>query len=147
MEHTQDLYDRALRIASEAHSGQKDRGGKPYILHPIRVAERCKTRIAKVVALLHDVVEDTDVTLEDLLEAGFPAEVVSSVGLLTRHDGEDYQEYIERVAESAVATEVKIADLCENMDITRLKTLTKNDLERLRKYHRAYRFLSKKNVY
>ena len=110
MSFLQNLYDKALAIASEAHKGQKDRGGAPYILHPINVANRCKSDRAKVVALLHDVVEDSNVTLKDLDDAGFPKDMVIAVSFLTKKSYERYETYIISISNNELATEVKIAD-------------------------------------
>ena len=147
MSFLQNLYDKAFAIAWEAHKGQKDRGGAPYILHPINVANRCKSDRAKVVALLHDVVEDSKVTLKDLDDAGFPKDMVIAVSFLTKTSDESYESYITTISNNELATEVKIADLQENMDITRLKKLTDKDFQRLEKYHEAYKYLTNLKQY
>ena len=147
MSFLQNLYDKAFEIASKAHKGQKDRGGSPYILHPINVANRCKSDRAKVVALLHDVVEDSNVTLKDLDDAGFPKDMVIAVSFLTKKSDETYESYITSISNNELATEVKIADLQENMDITRLKKLTDKDFQRLQKYHEAYKYLTNQKQY
>ncbi len=136
------LYDIALSIAIRAHEGQQDKSGRTYVMHPIRVAERCKDPRAKVVALLHDTIEDTEMTAEQLRSEGMPEEIVAAVLSLTRQTGEDYDEYVRRAAENAISREVKMADLEDNMDVRRLKTITDEDMERLRKYHRAWHFLN-----
>ena len=132
----------AIRIAVEAHRGQRDRSGAPYVLHPLRVMLRVQTEAERMVAMLHDVVEDTALTLEELREHGFPAEVVAAVDHLTRRDGEGYGEYVERAAANPVARRVKIADLEDNMDVRRLGALSAADVERLDRYHRAWRRLT-----
>ncbi|MBO2524260.1 MAG: hypothetical protein CW341_00955 [Bacteroidetes bacterium] len=137
-----ELYDLALQIATKAHEGQKDKSGYEYIMHPIRVAERCKDTRAKIVALLHDTIEDTFVTTDYLREQGFPDEIIEGVLSVTKHQGESYDEFVRRAAENPLGKEVKKADLEDNMDISRLKELTDEDVGRLRKYLRAWQFLN-----
>ena len=137
-----DLYLKALSFATKCHEGQKDKGGSDYIGHPIRVADRCSSSTAMVVALLHDVMEDCDVTADDLLAEGFPKEVVKTVAILTRGDTETYNEYIQRLSKNKLAREVKLADLEDNMNVRRLnRELTEGDLSLLNRYIRAYKFL------
>lgn len=114
------MINKAFEIARHAHAGQVDKGGNPYILHPVRVALNCQTAEEKIVALLHDVVEDTPVTLEELQRQGFSREVIEAVHCLTKEPGEDYDAFIKRVATNPIATRVKIQDLKDNMDTTRL---------------------------
>ena len=135
------LTDLALAIASEKHDGQTDKSGMPYIGHVVRVAERCQSPTAKIVALLHDIIEDTDVTADYLREKGIPDDIVACVLIMTRRDGESYEDYIRRVAANPVCREVKISDLEDNMDIRRLTDLTDYDFQRLRKYLKAWHFL------
>ncbi len=137
-----ELYDLALSIAKRAHDGQKDKSGCDYILHPIRVAERCKDPRAKIVALLHDTIEDTYVTADYLRSQGFPEDIVSGVLAVTRHADEDYETFVRRAARTAIGREVKIADLEDNMDVRRLKEITDKDVERLQKYLRAWHYLT-----
>lgn len=126
----------ALAFAVEAHKGQKDKGKKPYIYHPIYVAEQVEGDIAKSVAYLHDVVEDTKYTLEDLRNAGFSDEIVDAVDVLTKREGMSYEKYIEKVAKNPLATTVKLADLEHNSQISRIKNPTKKDLKRCEMYHK-----------
>ncbi len=137
-----ELYDLALQIATKAHEGQKDKSGYEYIMHPIRVAERCKDTRAKIVALLHDTIEDTFVTTDYLRKQGFPDEIIEGVLSVTKREGESYDEFVRRAAENPLGKEVKKADLEDNMDIRRLKELTDEDVGRLRKYLRAWQFLN-----
>ena len=130
-------YDHALQIAIRAHEGQKDKSEREYVMHPIRVAERCKDPRAKIVALLHDTIEDTDVTADYLRSEGFPEEIICAVLSVTKHEGESYENFVHRASENAFGREVKIADLEDNMDIRRLKEITDEDVARLRKYLRA----------
>ena len=137
-----ELYDLALQIAIRAHEGQKDKSGRNYIMHPIRVAERCKSSKAKIVALLHDTIEDTTVTTDYLREQGFPEEIIEGVLSVTKREGETYEDFVRRAAQNTIGKEVKMADLEDNMDIRRLKEITDKDVERLRKYLRAWQHLN-----
>lgn len=128
------ILKRAVKLATEAHAGQLDKGGNPYILHPLAVMEQMSTETEKIVAVLHDVVEDTAVTLEDLRQYGFSEEVVSAIEALTRTKHEPYDLYIERVQRNALAVKVKIADMIHNSDITRIKSPTEKDYQRVQKY-------------
>ena len=132
----------AEEIAREAHKGQVDKAGKEYINHPLYVASQMTTKDEKIVALLHDVVEDTHVTLEYLRKQGFSSEIVDAVDAITKRDNEDYSEYLHRVKSNSLARKVKLADLFHNMDISRLQTPTEKDYERLEKYKKAYQYLS-----
>ena len=133
----------AVSIAALAHRGQKEKAGAPYLLHPLRMMLRMKSEAAMMAAVLHDVVEDTDWTLERLREKGFPEEVLQAVECLTHNEGESYDEFIERVRKNHIAQEVKIADLEDNMNIQRINEMGAKDLERLGKYHRAWCVLTK----
>ncbi len=135
------LLEKALVIATKAHEGQKDKAGSPYILHPIRVSNRCLTDEEKIVALLHDVIEDTNVSASDLLASGFPRNIVEAVLSVTRNEGESYEDFVIRSKQNPIGRQVKIHDLEDNMDITRLRQLTEKDLKRLNKYLTAYRVL------
>jgi len=135
-------YDRALQIAIRAHEGQKDKSGRDYVMHPIRVAERCKSPKAKVVALLHDTIEDTEVTADYLKGQGFPEEIVEGVLSVTKREGEPYQEFVRRAARNPIGKEVKLADLEDNMDLRRLGELTDEHVTRLRKYLSAWHYLN-----
>ena len=128
-----ELYDLALKIAIQAHRDQKDKSGREYVMHPIRVAERCKDPRAKIVALLHDTIEDTEVTVEYLREEGFPEEIINGILSVTKKEGESYEDFVRRAAENEIGIIVKKADLEDNMDIRRLREITDKDVERLRK--------------
>lgn len=138
------LLERAISIAVEAHRGQQDRNGAPYILHPLRMMCCVATEAEKVVAVLHDVVEDTDWTFEDLKREGFDDGTLKALDCLTKREGEDYEDFIQRSAKNSLAHRVKIADLEDNMDVRRLKRVTEKDRERLEKYLRAWRELQGK---
>lgn len=133
--------EEAIALAVEAHRGQRDRAGAPYVLHPLRMMFRVETDAERMAAVLHDVVEDTDRTLDDLRAEGFPEEVVAAVDHLTRREGEGYDDFVRRAAAHPVARRVKIADLEDNMDVRRTGTVTEEDVERLTRYHRAWRSL------
>ena len=134
--------ERAILLAVQAHQGQKDKNGEPYILHPIRVMCRVDTETEKIIAILHDVVEDTPITLKDLEEAGYPPEVISGVDALSRRADETYGQFIERVNLNPIARRIKLADLEDNMDIRRLANLNNRDLERLHRYQQAWQILT-----
>lgn len=130
----------ALTTAYKAHEGQLDRSGLPYIFHPYHVAEQMTDEITCAIALLHDVVEDTSMTLAELAEL-FPAEVIEGVRLMTHEDGVDYYDYVRKI-KGTVAEPVKRADIAHNSDLSRLDTVTEKDIVRLEKYQRALRILN-----
>jgi (p)ppGpp synthase/HD superfamily hydrolase len=134
--------EEAIGIAVQAHRGQTDKAGAPYILHPLRMMFAVQTDAERMAAVLHDVVEDTDWTLDALRERGFPEHVVTAVDHLTRREGESYEAFVLRAAAHPVARRVKVADLEDNMDVRRTGTVSADDLERLAKYHRAWRLLT-----
>lgn len=134
------LLEKAINLATEAHRGQTDKQGHPYILHPLRVMNAGITMFEKMCGVLHDVVEDTPWTCEQLLNEGFPAEVVEAVKCLSKEcENEDYQIFINRVCTNNLAMRVKLNDLKDNMDITRYNHLADADMARLNKYLRAYK--------
>ena len=130
--------ERAIRLAVEAHQGQKDKAGVPYILHPLRVMFGMRAETEMMTAVLHDVIEDTEWTLDTLREEGFPEQVLEALDRLTRRDEESYEAFIDRVKDNPIARSVKLADLEDNMDIKRISNLTEKDSDRLAKYHRAW---------
>lgn len=131
----------ALELAVEKHKNQTDKAGNPYILHPLHVMENVNSKEGKIVAILHDIIEDTDVTEDYLLKIGLSKRIVDAVVALTRSEDIDYQGYIKTLSSNPLAKEVKLADLEHNMDLKRLPTLEKKDLERNRKYQIAYHYL------
>jgi (p)ppGpp synthase/HD superfamily hydrolase len=137
------LLEKAIGIAVEAHRGQKDKAGAPYILHPLRMMGRMETAQEKIVAVLHDVVEDTTWTLDRLQREGFPDEILRALDGVTKRAAESYEEFVERSRSNPIAWRVKVADLEDNMDLRRLETLTNKDFARLRKYHRAWKQLNR----
>ena len=137
-----EMTKKAVLTAFQAHEGQKDRSGLPYVLHPVHLAEQMTTEDACVVALLHDVLEDSDMTVSDLRELGFTEVQLEAVELLTRGEDEDYTEYVRRLKSNPLARTVKLADLNHNMDRTRLKDWTMKDEQRHKKYENAVRILT-----
>jgi (p)ppGpp synthase/HD superfamily hydrolase len=129
--------ERAIALAAQKHAGDVDKAGAPYILHPIRVMLGVETLEEKMAAVLHDVVEDTDVTLADLAAEGFPPAVVRAVDALTKRKGEDYMDFVRRAGADPVARRVKLADLADNMDLSRLPNPGDVDHARVEKYRRA----------
>ena len=131
----------ALELAVEKHKNQTDKAGNPYILHPLHVMENVNNKEGKIVAILHDIIEDTDITEDYLFKIGLSKRIVDAVVALTRSEDIDYQEYIKNLSSNPLAKEVKLADLEHNMDLKRLPTLEEKDLERNRKYQIAYHYL------
>lgn len=135
----------AIAIAAQAHKGQTDKAGSTYILHPIRMMMKMKTESEMMTAILHDVVEDTDWTIEKLRTQGFSEEVLAALECVTNREGEDYDQFIERAGTNPIARKVKIADLEDNMDVKRLETLTDKDATRIAKYLQAWSLLNSKD--
>jgi len=133
----------AISLATEAHRGRKDKAGAAYILHPLRVMLRMKTKDERVVAVLHDVVEDTKYTLEDLRKAGYSQKVIQSLDYLTKRRCERYKIFIKRIKLNPLARKVKIADLEDNLDLSRIKKPKKRDFMRIEKYRCALSELEK----
>ena len=135
------MLDLALKIATEAHKGQKDKGGRDYINHPLTVASLCDTEEEKIVALLHDVVEDTDVTLQNLKDYGFSSEILDAVNCITKKPGVSYDDYLLKVKNNELARKVKIADMTHNSDISRIPNPTDKDYARVEKYKEKIQYL------
>jgi (p)ppGpp synthase/HD superfamily hydrolase len=134
--------DEAIQVARRAHEGQLDKSGRPYIAHPLRVMGKLRDEHERMAAVLHDVVEDTPVTLADLQAAGCPAEVVAAVAAISKQPGEDQEAYLTRVAANPIARAVKRADIADNMSPERLSRLDPATQDRLRtKYESALRQL------
>lgn len=131
----------AMEIAYEAHKDQFDKNGYPYIHHPLHLAEEMDTEDEIIVALLHDVVEDSKISIKQLKEAGFSDAVITAVSLLTKTGDADYFDYIRQIASDPVARKVKMADLMHNRDLSRLSRVTEKDWQRAKKYEKAYNLL------
>lgn len=129
--------ERAIAIAAAAHAGQLDKGGAPYILHPLKVMLRMTTLEEHIVAVLHDVVEDCDISLDDLRKEGFSEEVLTAIQSVTKVPGESYEDFVERAAQNPIGRVVKLADLEENSDLSRIASPSWEDLERIEKYRRV----------
>ena len=134
------MFDKAIYIAAREHLGVKDKGGNAYILHPMRIAMRLRTNDEELmsIAILHDVIEDSKLTFEDLLNEGFSERVVAGLRLLTHQKGVSYDDYIDAMRGNRDALRVKREDLRDNSDITRLKGVTEKDLKRMEKYQRSF---------
>ena len=131
------LTKKAMKLCFEAHKDQVDKSGLPYVFHPFHLAEQMTDELTTVTALLHDVVEDSDYTLADLGEMGFPATVLDALAMLTHDDGSAYLEYVARLKTNPIARAVKLADLRHNSDLTRLDHVDEKALARVEKYRKA----------
>lgn len=137
------MLGRAIAIAATVHEHQKDKGGNAYILHPMRIMMRLRTNDEDLMcmAILHDVVEDSDWTIEKLNAEGFSDRVLAGLSLLTHNSEDDYETYIQKISTNKDAILVKLQDLKDNSDITRLKGLSPKDVDRMVKYQRAFKYL------
>jgi len=133
--------ERAITIAAQAHAGQVDKAGAPYVLHPLRVMLRMNTDEERMVAVLHDVIEDSDWTLDRLRAEGFPEAVLEAIESVSRRPEETYEEYVLRAGRSAMGRRVKLADLEDNSDLSRIAEPTEKDRARIEKYRRAIALL------
>ncbi|MBQ3084041.1 MAG: GTP pyrophosphokinase [Clostridia bacterium] len=132
---------KAMKLCFEAHKEQVDKSGLPYVFHPIHLAEQMQDEATTVVALLHDVVEDTDYTLEDLAQMGFPQAVVNAIALMTHDPAVPYMDYVAEIKKNPVARAVKRADLAHNSDLSRLDFVDEKALTRVEKYRKAIALL------
>ena len=139
-----EMTNRAMKLAYEAHHGQTDKSGLAYIFHPFHLAEQMDSEETVTVALLHDVAEDTEYTLEDLRAMGFPESVTDALALLTHDPSVPYLTYVERLKSNPIARAVKLADLTHNSDLMRLPVVTEKDLERVKKYRKAMMILKRR---
>ena len=136
-----DLTKKALKLCFEAHKEQVDKSGMPYVFHPVHLAEQMTDETTTVVALLHDVVEDTEITFKDLREQGFGIEIINALKLLTHDKNTPYMEYVGEIKKNNIAKKVKLADLRHNSDLSRLSVVDEKALERKAKYEKAINFL------
>ena len=127
-----------ITLAAEAHRGQVDKGGQAYILHPLRIMLRLNSDVDRVVGVLHDVVEDTHFTQEDLKSRGYTTDVLEALDCLTKRPAEEYEDFIQRIKPNPIARRVKLVDLEDNMDIRRLPTMNEEDFRRLARYRKAW---------
>ncbi len=140
-ENRKNMFEKSVEIATKAHAGQVDKAGAEYIQHPIRLAEKVESLEEKTVAMLHDVVEDSDYSFEDLKKEGFSQEIIDAVECLTKREGEEYFSFIKRVKRNHLATAVKIADLKDNSNLERIPNPTQVDIDRVEKYKKALVYL------
>ncbi len=137
-----ELTKKAMKLCFEKHKVQVDKCGIPYPFHPFHVAESMDDEYSTCVALLHDIIEDTDVTDKDLLNMGFPTLVVDAIKMMTHDDSVPYLDYVRLLKENEICRKVKLADLKHNSDLSRLDNVTDKDLERIEKYKKAIEILS-----
>ncbi|NRZ82601.1 hypothetical protein DFR96_003875 [Clostridium beijerinckii] len=131
------MLEKAIRIAAKAHEGQVDKGGKPYILHPLRLMLSKRSQEEMICAVLHDVIEDTDITIDYLKNEGFSEEILSALDALTRRHNETYDEFIERIITNRLACEIKLADLKRQYESIKNRKSFQKDYERIKKYNKA----------
>ncbi len=136
-----ELTKKAMKLCFEKHKNQVDKSGIPYPFHPFHVAESMTDEYTTCVALLHDIIEDTDTTAKDLLDTGFPIEIVEAVQMMSHDSSVDYLEYVSGLKSNPLCKAVKLSDLKHNSDTTRLTTVTESDLKRVEKYKKAIAIL------
>jgi (p)ppGpp synthase/HD superfamily hydrolase len=137
--------EKAIAIAVAAHTGQRDKADQPYILHPLRVMFRVNSEAERIVAVLHDVVEDSDWTFEQLREEGFTDEILKALNSVTKREGEVYEDFVERAGSNAIGRQVKLADLEDNCDLSRIAQPVEKDFQRIEKYRAAILRLREEN--
>ncbi len=137
-----EMTKKALKLCFEAHKEQTDKTGLPYVFHPFHLAEQMQTEETVIAALLHDVVEDTDFTIQDIAEMGFPKDVLDALALLTHDKSIPYPDYVARIKGNPIAKAVKLADLKHNSDLSRLDTVDEAALQRVEKYRKAAELLN-----
>jgi len=135
------LTKKAMKFAYQAHQGQTDKSGLPYIYHPMHIAEQMEDESTTVCALLHDVVEDTHYTLEDLIKQGYPSEIIEALSLLTHNKDISYMDYVRKIKSNKIASTVKLADLQHNSDLSRFEVIDDDALKRIEKYRKAMQIL------
>lgn len=132
---------KAIKLMFDKQKNEIDKGGMPYVFHPFHLAEQMETEDEVVVALLHDIVEDTDVNIEKLAKMGFTKKEIDAISIMTHNKNDSYEEYIKKISTNKIATKVKIADLKHNLDITRLNEIKTKDLEKIEKYKKSLNYL------
>lgn len=140
-----EMTKKAIKLMFEKHKDQVDKSGMPYVFHPFHLAEQMDDEETTITALLHDIVEDTDTTFEDLKKLGFSDNVINALKLMTHDKNVDYFEYVKNISKNPIARKVKIKDLEHNMDTSRLDEVTDKDLERVKKYKKCYKYLLNNN--
>ena len=136
-----EMTKKALQLCFAAHKDQTDKSGLPYVFHPFHLAEQMPDEACVVAALLHDVLEDTAYTVQDLRDSGVSEEVLTALVLLTHTEDTPYLDYVARLKDNRIARTVKLADLRHNSDLSRLQTITQKDLQRVKKYQKAIALL------
>lgn len=134
--------EQAIIIATNAHAGQVDKAGQPYILHPLRLMLKFQTDSEMIVAVMHDVIEDSEITQNDLKKSGFSDEIIEAIVCLSKKQSENYESFIRRVSKNELARKIKIEDIKDNLNLSRLNEITDKDLQRAQKYHRALKMLT-----
>ncbi len=140
-----EMTKKAIKLMFEKHKDQVDKSGMPYVFHPFHLAEQMDDEETTITALLHDIVEDTDTTFDDLRKLGFSDNVINALKLMTHDKNIDYFEYVKNISKNPIARKVKIKDLEHNMDTSRLDEVTDKDLERVKKYKKCYKYLLNNN--
>lgn len=140
-----EMTKKAIKLMFEKHKDQVDKSGMPYVFHPFHLAEQMDDEETTITALLHDIVEDTNTTFEDLRKLGFSDNVINALKLMTHDKNVDYFEYVKNISKNPIARKVKIKDLEHNMDTSRLDEVTDKDLERVKKYKKCYKYLLNNN--
>ncbi len=135
------MTKKALKLCFEAHKDQVDKSGLPYVFHPFHLAEQMSDEETTIVALLHDIVEDTKYTLDDLRKMGFDDDIITAISLMTHDENVPYMEYVAKIKGNSIARAVKLADLRHNSDLSRLDTITEWDIQRAKKYRTAIELL------
>ncbi len=137
--------NKAIELACQAHAGQVDKAGQHYILHPMRLMLGLQEDEERIVAVLHDVIEDSDITLNDLVKYRFSKSVIDAIDCLSKRTSERYEDFIMRISSNKLARKIKIEDIKDNLDLTRMTSISDKDLARVAKYHNALKVLLKKN--
>lgn len=138
--------EKAIALAARKHSGQKDKGQQPYIFHPLRLMFKVKTSDQQIVAVLHDILEDTDTTIVDLISLGFSQDIIDAILALTKKEGESRIEAAYRAVKNPIARVVKLVDVADNMDLSRIAQPTNKDLLRLEEYKQVHSILMTKAI-
>ena len=137
-----EMTKKALKLSFEAHKNQLDKSGMPYVYHPFHLAEQMEDENTTIVALLHDVAEDTDITVDDIRKTGFSEEICEALRLMTHDEDVPYMNYVRNLKDNPIAKAVKLADLKHNSDLTRLDTVDEKAIKRMDKYAQAIKILN-----
>ncbi len=135
------ILEIALNLALNAHTGQKDKAGQPYVLHPLRIMHQMDTDEERIVALLHDVIEDSQYSDKDLIRHGIPENIVNTVMILSKNENENYEAFINKISKNKLAVKIKKADIIDNLNLLRLQAINSKEIKRIKKYHKAWKAL------